>query len=221
MKLIKTIFFIFLFGINKIFAQTIYPQLINAAGGLSNLNGGTVSWSVGESIVFTNPANIIIVTQGFQQPKSNKCPNVFLTSIGDTICAGENAEIKILSSEQSISYQAIYGGVAVGTAVIGNGQTITLEIPASVFNTNNLNYTFKVSASKIACPLVELDLKVNVLIRSNINSNLKIKNDTMCVVRDGNIAINSTQLGVTYQLFKNIFNYLKEEITNSLLIIKY
>ncbi len=80
------------------FSQSVSPQLIGSTGNFSTAAFGSISSSVGEPVTTTlGPAGGTILTQGFQQPQIQACPqfagNPFFISPNDSVCPGTTVGI--------------------------------------------------------------------------------------------------------------------------------
>ncbi|HVD99351.1 MAG TPA: T9SS type A sorting domain-containing protein [Cytophagaceae bacterium] len=130
-------------------------------------------------------------------------PNTSLsvTSVSP-ICSGSNGTVTIASSENGVSYQANTGGSAVGTAVVGNGSSITLTIPTPA----NGNNTISVDATASGCATVTMTTTPSIQVNSTPLSSISVSpaKDTLCQGDNASITIQSSENGVTYTAYDHI-----------------
>ncbi|MBC7389521.1 MAG: T9SS type A sorting domain-containing protein, partial [Opitutaceae bacterium] len=86
-----------------------------------------------------------------------------LSVIGDTVCQGFPAQVKILQSGTSVNYELFEGAVAISPVTMGNGSTL-------IFTLLNLSpgiHTITVRATTSGCGAVTLVNQVKVVVNSS------------------------------------------------------
>ena len=92
-------------------SQTLTPKVIPTNGGSATVTGGSVSWTIGETVTATLTSGTNVLSQGEQQPEVDIITG---TITGSPFCAGTSV---------SVPYTAdgYYGGANVFTAQLSDG----------------------------------------------------------------------------------------------------
>ncbi|WP_153042794.1 T9SS type A sorting domain-containing protein [Rufibacter ruber] len=127
--------------------------------------------------------------------------NLTLTPATRSICNGATASVTIKSSQAGVTYQLFNGTTASGSAVAGTGGDLTLTTGAL---TTVGTTTFKVvgTTSSPACS-VELTQTFAVTVTPALTTpNITLTStNPLCDGGTATIRVNSSQLGVTYQIY--------------------
>ncbi|OJJ17142.1 hypothetical protein BKI52_31005 [marine bacterium AO1-C] len=115
-----------------------------------------------------------------------------------TVCSGEQTEIKLLKSQDGVTYQLRVGASTIGSSATGNGGTISFSTGAITTNPT----TFNILASGGACAGVQLTNTVDVATTAAPSAALTVGTDvnTVCNGGTANITVASSESGVNYQL---------------------
>ncbi len=95
----RKLFFIFLFSISVVSAQTIIERQVYGSAGKSEiLNGTDYSYTIGEVVVTTETIGSTILTQGFQQPERITSPDSIVYELQNASCKdAKDGLIRIVS----------------------------------------------------------------------------------------------------------------------------
>jgi len=170
-------------------------------------NGGTINL----------PTGVLAATTAFNVLASNGTCSIELTDIETVtvspspdpslavavtltpLCVGGSTTITVALSQTGISYQLRndVGDVPVGSAVVGNGGTISL--PTGVLNATT---TFNILAAGTGCPPVELTAQATVTVSGSVDASLTLvaAASPICQGTGTDIQIAGSETGVTYQL---------------------
>ncbi|MFN0048623.1 MAG: T9SS type A sorting domain-containing protein [Cytophagales bacterium] len=131
-SIVFSIFFS-IYTLNSLFAQTdsstLSPSVLASGGGYGAAASANLSWTVGETVVFTSSPTPNL-TQGFHQQRV-KCEEVDSTlfSSGSVICEGTNALATISNAVTGINYRAYFNAKQIGKKGIGKGKDLNLILP--------------------------------------------------------------------------------------------
>ncbi len=130
----------------------------------------------------------------------NDLPTADLTVTGDEICYGEIASVVISNTQTGVDYllrKDNDNSVAANT-IAGTGTDLTFEF--SPIATTNYNV---LATNTITGCYAELDNLVSVTVNALPNAALTVTDPEFCEGDGGDIAVNNSQSGVTYQLQLN------------------
>jgi hypothetical protein len=130
-------------------AQSLSAEVLtSSAGGFGSGAGNSLSWTVGEPVVFTIPPQL---TQGFHQPRV-RCDNVDttnLTATGSQTCEGTNAILTVSKAERGLNYQAYWQGVEIGKKNTGKAKDLILILPDTLLPLGKS--VLNVQVTKLGC----------------------------------------------------------------------
>lgn len=116
-----------------------------------------------------------------------------------SICSGESTEIKLLKSQDGITYQLRNGTTPIGATKTGNGGTISFSTGAITVNPT----TFNILASGGACAAgVQMTntAAVNVVAAPSASLTVGANTNAVCSGGTANITVENSETGVSYQL---------------------
>ena len=121
-----------------------------------------------------------------------------LEAASSTVCSGEQTEIKLLKSQEGVTYQLRNGGTPIGGTATGNGGTISFSTGPIINNPT----TFNIFASGGACAGVQLTNTASVATTAAPDPSLTVTADfnTVCSGGTANIMVLASTAGVNYQL---------------------
>ncbi|WP_461630659.1 gliding motility-associated C-terminal domain-containing protein [Labilibaculum euxinus] len=118
------------------------------------------------------------------------------------ICEGELTQIHITQSEIGVNYQLKSEDTNIGSPQAGNGSTIHFTI------TPNYSTLYHITAIN-AITLESIDLSqtvsIEVINKPDDNIAVSISEDQICIGEKTIISLNSSQLGVSYQLYDGTY----------------
>lgn len=121
------------------------------------------------------------------------------TLIGDTVCLGAAANVRVLNTTLGKSYQAYEGTKAVGAVVTSSGGTIVLNIPNLEIGT----HTIGLRPTDVVCNTLSGGV-ATVKVNQGADVSIPVKGDTICYNADSaNITLYNTQTDVQYQATLN------------------
>ena len=120
----------------------------------------------------------------------------------EIICEGELTQIHITQSEIGVNYQLKSEDTNIGSPQAGNGSTIHFTI------TPNYSTSYHITAIN-AITLESIDLSqtvsIEVINKPDDNIAVSISEDQICIGEKTIISLNSSQLGVSYQLYDGTY----------------
>ncbi|MDQ1771651.1 T9SS type B sorting domain-containing protein [Labilibaculum sp. A4] len=120
----------------------------------------------------------------------------------EIICEGELTQIHITQSEIGVNYQLKSEDTNIGSPQAGNGSTIHFTI------TPNYSTAYHITAIN-AITLESIDLSqtvsIEVINKPDDNIAVSISEDQICIGEKTIISLNSSQLGVSYQLYDGTY----------------
>lgn len=144
---------------------------------------------------------------------AGKTPNKSLdiAALSNFICLGETVHIRLLDSENGVSYQLKKGTVSIGSPVMGNGGKINfIHIPTSA---GNINY--QIAATKNHTT-VTLTKTITVLVNSGPDLDLSIRSNHSKACKGEGIIVSvfNSDPNYNYQLTKDANNIGVAKIGN-------
>ena len=135
-------------------AQTLSPSVISSAGGYFNAANGSLSWTMGETVIQTLQSGSNMLTEGFQQPEVQ----VRTLTISGPFCPGTSINVPF-SSSGIISNSNVYtaqlsnaAGSFASPVNIGtlSGNATSGSIPAVIpaLTPNGVGYRIRVVSSQ-------------------------------------------------------------------------
>ncbi|MDM8161119.1 gliding motility-associated C-terminal domain-containing protein [Labilibaculum sp. K2S] len=120
----------------------------------------------------------------------------------EIICEGELTQIHVTQSEIGVNYQLKSEDTNIGSPQAGNGSTIHFTI------TPNCSTSYHIAAiHAITSESIDLSQTVSIEVISKPVDNIavSISEDQICIGEKTSISLNSSQLGVSYQLYDGTY----------------
>ena len=173
-------------------------------------NGGNISFFVNPTASTTY--NILATGGNTCSVELNNKSNVTVYPLPDptlliddaTICTGETASIILNNSENGVNYQLRLDSdnSPVGAVQVGTGGNLVFDVNPIVSTVYNIYATTPNACSQ------ELYDKAVVSVLPAPDLNLSLSDDEICYGETATIVLSNSELGVSYQLRKNIDNSL-------------
>ena len=163
--------------------------------------------------------NSTVLNQGYNKItfrlKTEKCGDIYLPEtstvivnspsqinlvvIGDTICQGSTAKVKILQSGTGANYQLFEGAVAISPVTPGNGSTLIFNLP----NLNSGVHTITVKTATSGCGAVILTAHVFIVVNSSpsVLLNVVAQSPVCNASKFAYLTILKSEPGIQYNLF--------------------
>jgi gliding motility-associated-like protein len=173
---------------------------IAGTGGTINLPTGNLVATTTFNILASNGScSIELVNLATVIVDINPDPSLAITGPAATLCVGGASSITISNSEAGVSYQLRNDAddSLIGSAVAGNGATISLPTGALVATTS-----FNILATGGVCAPVEMATTVTITVAGSINLSLAVtaQSTTFCAGNSTIIQVANSEVGVNYQL---------------------
>ena len=127
------------------------------------------------------------------------CDGQKLQLLGNSTCGGSSGKIAIIKSVLGASYNVYLKGKNIGISANGNGDTVSISIPASYLT--SAKNTFTIQASGLGCSNQITSDTVSIL-TNVVKSNIKIAGETICS-GNGTVTLSSSQSGIVYEAYLN------------------
>lgn len=173
-------------------------------------NGGNISFYVNP--IASTTYNILATGGNTCSVELNNKSNVTVYPLPDptllsddaTICNGETASIVLINSENGVNYQLRLDSddSPVGAVQVGTGGNLVFNVSPILSTVYNIYATTSNACSQ------ELYDKPVVTVLPSPNLNLSLSDDEICYGETATIVLSNSELGVSYQLRKNIDNNL-------------
>ena len=181
-------------GTNKIGATQV-------GNGTSNLtfNTGNLTADQTFNILATNGGCGAVLTTTQTVKVIDQSLNV--KALVSSICSGESTEIRLLKSQDGITYQLRNGTTPIGATKNGNGGTISFSTGAITVNPTTFNILANGGACTAGVQMTNI-AAVNVVDAPSASLTVGANTNVVCSGGTANITVENSETGVSYQLRK-------------------